>query len=1243
METKKVHLGLDLGIASVGWSLVDSEQNIIAMGSHLFKQASIKLGDDEYGEGIRGQKRRARRTWNRKKQRKLDFLNMIDKNSHNNKIKKKNKDKFSSFYKDKYQKIFGFNEAESVTDFLSHKAHQYDFYKIYREGFERELNPKELFLFLYQKLSFRGVFFIQYKNDSNKNYSYETSLLKELEKEEYKYRIPGRKFSIYKNWEDINFILNNCSYIDEEFVNDYKKIFFRHREYAIGPGGINAESKWGLSREEYESGLKLWDKKIGFCPVALTKFNDNNDKISNKTVEKKLNYFYFIGELANLISQLITTKINDSYLSYEQIIKILNSSIKNLKEINLKNISKWLNKNENDFSGFPKDSTQTDDDFVKNEKLLTYFKVKKQKNIISNCEDFNIETWFEDLNEIDKIRLDVISKYWNQDADNKNINFEDSLNFAKQSLNKIEKIKTGIIKINYENFVNLEEIHKKDFDGTRRFGFQAYKTYFNNFFKQKNLSRINVFYKNELKEALKYDYNLPEKFDYLPFIPLKMFNNQSFISPNAKNTLREAIRVIDYVFKNYIFNKREINYVLESIILETTWEDEALKDQSILTKAKKIEIAEYNKFKRNQYNTAKKALEKENEERRKHNKQEIDIGSKENKIKYVLWKQQDCRDFYTGDALFLDNIEKWEVDHIIPKGIWDNNKLENKVVTMSTVNGKKTKKTPFEFLSASKYKEMKEIWKSTLKVDDEICKNKKNIKIEEKIRCKKYKLLTIENIDDKKRGFLYSSLSDTTYAIRKFKEGLKFFIKNFNDLYSHNSEKDEIIFKSISECKIRTVSGNYSQKIRNWIKFEKKDRSNSEHHAHDATFVALFSSFYNDFVFFKQNDYGRFLESFDLSEIESLFEQNKEELKRKIKNFSYDNEDKKIIFTCKKNKLSPKINNRFYNLNLEKQLDILKTINAKKLFKDETFKSYKEIGKNKYKISYINLINGNNNDKKAIFKYFKILDKYIKEGKTVKNFCEKNNVLTSYKIIKKLYDFIILNNSKKIFEDPKNEKKDIFKITNDKVDKSIFVGLSDCSNKEKIFDEWFIENLMTNYVLILKNQNEFLKIKKIKVLFSENKKGKENLILKTFVPTFELKNKKNNNKSILNENDFRTTTKNQALWGETLKMVAVITYKDGKKDTTKFFKFNHLNEIVRGPKKDQIKKVEWIDPNIWYEYKGSFWQITKLDITDGSLTITNKSKFSANKSLEKIEDKSYSNGNWKEHQELFNKIMRIKK
>ena len=74
---KKVHLGLDLGIASVGWSLVDDQQNIIAMGSHLFQQLSDPKDNQKYGEGTRGQQRRARRIGNRKKQRKLDFLNMI--------------------------------------------------------------------------------------------------------------------------------------------------------------------------------------------------------------------------------------------------------------------------------------------------------------------------------------------------------------------------------------------------------------------------------------------------------------------------------------------------------------------------------------------------------------------------------------------------------------------------------------------------------------------------------------------------------------------------------------------------------------------------------------------------------------------------------------------------------------------------------------------------------------------------------------------------------------------------------------------------------------------------------------------------------------------------------------------------------------------------------------------------------------------------------------------------------------
>ena len=105
---KKVHLGLDLGIASVGWSLVDDQQNIIAMGSHLFEELSDSK--NKYGEGTRGEKRRARRNLSRKKQRKLDFLNMIDQFAYNNQVKLKSTGKLSSLYKSKYQDIFNFNE-----------------------------------------------------------------------------------------------------------------------------------------------------------------------------------------------------------------------------------------------------------------------------------------------------------------------------------------------------------------------------------------------------------------------------------------------------------------------------------------------------------------------------------------------------------------------------------------------------------------------------------------------------------------------------------------------------------------------------------------------------------------------------------------------------------------------------------------------------------------------------------------------------------------------------------------------------------------------------------------------------------------------------------------------------------------------------------------------------------------------------------------------------------------------------
>ncbi len=108
----------------------------------------------EYGEKVRGELRRARRRLNRFKQRKIDFLCMIDEFCLPNQEKKNRTNKLSTLYKKEYQNIFGFNQSNTSTDFLFNNASNpnyknIDLYKVYKKGFNEKFDPKELFLFLY--------------------------------------------------------------------------------------------------------------------------------------------------------------------------------------------------------------------------------------------------------------------------------------------------------------------------------------------------------------------------------------------------------------------------------------------------------------------------------------------------------------------------------------------------------------------------------------------------------------------------------------------------------------------------------------------------------------------------------------------------------------------------------------------------------------------------------------------------------------------------------------------------------------------------------------------------------------------------------------------------------------------------------------------------------------------------------------------------------------------------------------
>ncbi len=1233
---KKVHLGLDLGIASVGWSLVDENQNIIATGSHLFSKLSDPSDNKnkKYGEGTRGQIRRTRRMLNRKKQRKIDFLNMIDLYNDNHQLKIKETQKPSSLYNEKYQSIFGFTKDNSSTNFLFNEAKKYDIYKIWRNGLEKEISPKELFLFLYFKLGLRGVFFKSYEFDENKKYTYEDSLLKTLYEDVYfkknrKYRNQSNAdmtYSIYHNWKDIEVVLRNCSYINEEFINDYKEIFFRHRPFSKGPGNFELpnQSKWGIiwddkskTKEEMEQ-VNLWDKKIGVCPISLYKNKGNIEKAS-----KRLNQYFCIAELANIISQLVYVRFGNSVndakrLSRKQIMEIINNSLSKNERITRTRIEKFLDGI--NIYNFPTTKDGKSSNFESMEKVRKYFSKESGFFIFSDTNNIRIEDQYESLSMIDSKRFKFISKYFEKDESKDNKNKTQNRKY-KECIIELKESCAGLMNLgfdlNYEQLANFNDIKEADINGTRNYGFDAYYEYLQNFFSANGeLESFAVYFKNEIKEGQKLTYRFNDNSKY---IPENMYKEQDFISPNTRNTLKEMIRVINKCLRQYVYKN---DFKLESIILETTWADGQISE-SLLSEEKRKDLIKFQNYNEKKREEATKELEKNNIE-----------TSEANIKKIILWREQDKKDVYTNKCILIGELISCQIDHIVPENISFNSNWENLVLTLN--NSQKGNKLAREHIQNNP--DIIQLWNTLYKTGD------KEKGVEAQIKSKKLKNLMMERSELSNQNFINSNLTETTYAIRKAKDGLSFFIENFNNNYIDKKTSE---YEKISDCDIRTISGYQSQKLReDFFRLPKKDRKISNHHSHDATMIAMFSSFehvnnfYNEIKkegpkkFILNNLYknnNKFISINDLNKIVN----NSEELKNRILN-------SKCLYSFKKVTILPK---GFDKLNSKEKWEKIKFIDSKQIFSNQNVDGYVEIDGNKHKVEYIRLndftLNKTNNSTNKnmiiLFRDIKALLGGITNLKEIRNklneYREKGNefakkIVTDWKTLYQLYLCVEKHIDDTEIKKEKNER--IFdKYINELKDKNLLEGLKE--NNIEVNKE-YADSILKNYIPIINSNNSsFIKVQKIKYI-----------VLKTHSFAKDLNNKKINSKYIFNEDKYKKLSKRTTSYGHEQKMLLIAKYKIKNKEKYEFLKINWLNEIVNEPNVD-YEKILYIDPNKWFLIDNEIYKIGSLDIDSSRLYIEPVSNQSDKNIKEHKVRKTFESwskfGNDKWQEKIFNKII----
>jgi CRISPR-associated endonuclease Csn1 len=361
MYDNKYIIGLDIGISSVGWGLLqlDEENNpyrIIDAGSRIFTPGEVeKTGDSRAKE--RREKRSARRIIRRKEFR-IDRVRNLLYEKHlltGNIISEKNEE---------LTKIYN----KMINNY--YKGKNTNPYQLKVEALDRKLSNEELCIILVHYAKKRG-----YKSNREDTSDNETgkvlsaindniNLMKEknyrtvsemyIKDDKFKNKIknsPGNyKVSITNElyFEEINKVLDNqikYNVIDEQFKKEYIEIWSSRRHYSEGPGYYYVYDKNGnriKKRSPY--GGNLIEKMTGKCNF------DNNPRAPKKAFSSEL--FVALTKLLNLryktdeskgyinltndeIKELIEKSLSKNKLTYNDVVKTINKTNIKFKDLTL--------------------------------------------------------------------------------------------------------------------------------------------------------------------------------------------------------------------------------------------------------------------------------------------------------------------------------------------------------------------------------------------------------------------------------------------------------------------------------------------------------------------------------------------------------------------------------------------------------------------------------------------------------------------------------------------------------------------------------------------------------------------------------------------------------------------------------------------------------------------------------------------------------------------------------------------
>ncbi len=640
---EKVNVGFDIGIASVGWSVVDNETGkILEEGVSLFPSGTASKNVERRGF------RQSRRLLRRRRNRLDDLKKLLD------------------------EKGFSFNEASVVENP----------YAVRVKGLTQRLSPEELATALYHLAKRRGISYDlkDSEEESSKGTNYQESIAinQQLLRSETPAEIQLARLEQYgkvrgqvkdSEGDDARVLLNvfpNAAYedelkrilgtqsayypeIDNDFIDRVSSILSRKREYFVGPGSEKSRTDYGIYREDGTTLNNLFEVLIGKDKIFPEEFRAAGNSYS--------------AQLFNLLNDLNNLTIDsneDGKLTTEQKAQIIDELTGNTSNINMmKLLAKVADTDLNGITGFRTDREGKPEIHH----LAVYRKIRKK--FLETEIDINEwpPSFFDDFGPVVTLNTEngEIRK-WLQNEGRKDYDFltdelidliiANKASFALTSNNKWHGFSLKTLHLLIPELLSTSD------------------------------EQMTILTKMGLLHENKKNYEGVAKIDVKGL-------TENIFNPIVSKSVRQSMNIFNALVEKY----ENIAYV----VIEMPRDD--IEDES-------DEKKQYQKFQLENEKEKDASLKSFQELAGVSDGQLESRLRKRKKLRQKIrfWYQQDGYCPYSGEKISAVDLfhqdDLFEIDHIIPLSISFDDGQNNKVLCYSNMNQAKGQQTPYGFMSS---------------------------------------------------------------------------------------------------------------------------------------------------------------------------------------------------------------------------------------------------------------------------------------------------------------------------------------------------------------------------------------------------------------------------------------------------------------------------------------------------------------------------------------------------------------